>query len=390
MDTFTQWLMLVVAIGVGWVLGYSASKKTSTGGDSELPSNLKDRLKVLFETYSEEVIDSFVQSLEVNADTVGMHLSIGSHFRKSGEVEKAILVHQNLMSRPEVPKNFSDEVMFELARDYMAAGLLDRAESLFLKLKESKLFGQKSLRWLVDIYQQEREWNKAIEYGVAFNAYKGVDISAMLAHFSCEIAQTLIDQHHYWDARNKLREALGFDRSCVRATLLLAKIHMIEGHYSEAVVILRKVEGQNYRFVSEVIPLLFECSQKLNTERKFRRYLEGILAKQSSSSVMLGVADSFNRDQGAAKAVDFLAESLLKKSSLRGLDRLIDYQRASAESDSDIRHLTIVKQVTQSLLEGKPVYQCEGCGFAGEVLHWQCPSCKAWGTVMPIQGVEGE
>lgn len=390
MDTILQWLMLVVAIGVGWILGYTARKKASKGSDSGLPSNLKDRLKILFETYSEEVIDSFVQSLEVTPDTVGMHLSIGSHFRKTGEVEKAILVHQNLMSRPEVPNNFADEVMFELARDYMAAGLLDRAESLFLQLKESRLFGQKTLKWLVDIYQQERDWDRAIQYGVGYNALKGIDISMKLSHFSCELAQKLIEQHHFWEARNKLREALGFNRECVRATLLLAKIHMFEGHYSEAVVILRKVEGQDFRFFPEVIPLLFECSQQLKTESKFRSYLESILAKKSSSSVMLGIADSYNREQGVAKAEEFLTGSLLKKSSLKGLDRLVDYQGVNAVSDSDIKHLKIIKQVTHSLLKGKPVYQCEECGFSGEMLHWQCPSCKEWGVVVPIQGVEGE
>lgn len=390
MEAFVQWLMLAVAIGVGWLLGYTAKKRSYSSSDPALPSNLKDRLKLLFETYSEEAIDSFVQSLEVTSETVGMHLSIGSHFRKNGEVEKAILVHQNLMSRPEVPKNFADEVMFELARDYMAAGLLDRAESLFLQLQESKLFGRKSLKWLVDIYQQERDWGQAIEFGVLYNAQKGVDISVMLAHFSCEVAEKLVEQHHFWDARNKLREALGYNRGCVRATLLLAKIHMSEGHYSEAVVVLRKVEGQDFRFIPEIIPLLLECSQYLKTERKFRDYLEGVLAKNNSSSVILGIADSYNRELGAAEAERFLVASLLKKSSLKGLDRLVDYQSVNANSDSDVKHLTIIKRVTQSLLEGKPIYQCEGCGFSGEVLHWQCPSCKGWGVVAPIQGVEGE
>ncbi len=390
MDTFLHWLMLAVAIGVGWVLGYTAKKKSSAGSDPALPSNLKDRLKLLFEAYSEEVIDSFVQSLEVTSETVGMHLSIGSHFRKNGEVEKAILVHQNLMSRPEVPSNFTDEVMFELAKDYMAAGLLDRAESLFLRLQESRSFSRKSYKWLVDIYQQERDWDKAIEYGVPFNGQKGVDISVALSHFSCELAEKLIERHHYWDARNKLRDALRFDKCCARATLLLAKIHMSEGHYSEAVLILRKVDEQDYRFVPEAIPLLLECSQHLKSESKFRCYLEGLLVKKSSSSVMLGIADSYNRELGVLAAEKFLVSSLLEKSSLKGLDRLIDYQSVKAVSDSDTRHLTIIKQVTQSLLDGKPVYRCEGCGFSGEILHWQCPSCKEWGLVAPIQGVEGE
>lgn len=388
MDTLAQWLLLFIAIGIGWVLGFVASKTKPVTDADYLSSDLIDRLKVLFDTYSEDVVDSFVQSLEVSAETVSMHLSIGSHFRKSGEVEKAILVHQNLISHPEVPKKFSDEVMFELARDYLAAGLLDRAESLFFKLKTSKGFGQKSLKWLVEIYQQEKEWEKALECGLEYNAFKGVDISVQLSHIACEVAELLMMRHHYWDARNKLREALGFDRRCVRATLLLAKLQMKEGHYSEAVVILRKVESQDARFLTDVIPLLIECSRYLKTEDKFRRYLEGILAKQPSTSVMLSIAESYYREFGVAKAEAFLKESLQAKPSLKGLDRLANYQLE--RSNADEQYLMILKGVTRSLLEGKPAYQCETCGFSGGVLHWQCPSCKEWGVVSPIQGVEGE
>jgi lipopolysaccharide assembly protein B len=107
-----------------------------------LSSSLVDRLKILFETYSEEVIDSFVQSLDINAETVGVHLSIGSHFRKNGEVEKAMLVHQSLMSRP---------------------------EALFLQVKDSKPFGKKSLKRLVDICQQERGWLRVREVALAMS-----------------------------------------------------------------------------------------------------------------------------------------------------------------------------------------------------------------------------
>ena len=202
MDTFLQWLVLFVAVGIGWVLGYAArAPKESVLSPS---SNLQDRLKILFKTYSEEVIESFVQSLEVNGETVDMHLSIGKHFRKNGEVDKAILVHQNLMSRPETPKCSAEEVAFELAEDYMAAGLFDRAESLFKQLVESKLFGQKSLWRLTSIYQQENEWLKAFEFGSVILDDKNRDISVMLAHFCCELAEQNIARHDYWEAKGCL------------------------------------------------------------------------------------------------------------------------------------------------------------------------------------------
>ena len=396
MEILLQWLMLALAVGLGWALGYAARKKKNRELDPSLSSGLTDRLKILFETHSEEAIGSFVQSLEVNAETVGMHLSIGSYFRKSGEVEKAILVHQNLMSRPEIPKLFNDEVIFELAKDYMAAGLLDRAEALFLQVKASKSLGDKSLKWLIDIYQQEKEWLKAREVALSIQALKGrevlvgANVSLMLAHFSCELAEECSEQHDYWEARNRLREALSFDKRCVRANLLLADMHMRNGHYSEAVTILRKVEGQDDRFLSEVIPRLVECSLQMKSEDKLRQYLQSILAKKSLTSVILGVSESYNREQGVKGAGSFLIDQLVSKPSLRGLDRLVDYQLAEAASNSDIRHLQIIKQVTQSLLVGKPAYQCTACGFSGGQLHWQCPSCKKWGQVAPISGVDGE
>ncbi len=390
MGTVLQWLMLVVAIGVGWALGYTARKEKSKDQDPTLPSNLKDRLKILFKTYSEEAIDSFVQSLEVSSETVGMHLSIGSHFRKNGEVEKAILVHQNLMSRPEVPKHFTEEVTFELAKDYMSAGLLDRAESLLLQLKASKAFGQKSLVLLMDIYQQEREWINALDVGRMIQLSKGKDVSVALSHYSCELAEEAISRDDYWEARDRLKEALGYDKCCVRANLLLADLHLKGKHYAEAVAVLRKIELQDGRFVTEAIPQLLECSLHLKSEEKFRRYLQGILAKKASTSVILGIAESFDRELGMKAAERFLIDSLADKPSLRGLDRLVDYQLAEAASNSDLRHLKIIKQVTTSMLKDKPVYQCVGCGFSGSQLHWQCPSCKQWGCVAPILGVEGE
>ncbi|WP_250657762.1 lipopolysaccharide assembly protein LapB [Alkalimarinus coralli] len=390
METVFQWLMLVVAIGIGWALGYATRSKLFSGSDSPPSSNLKDRLKLLFEAYSDEAVDSFVQSLEVNGETIGMHLSIGKHFRKNGEVEKALLVHQNLMSRPEVPSHYSSEVIFELAKDYMVAGLLDRAESLFLQLKDSREFGQKSLMCLVDIYQQEKEWGKALNCGLTYHSSKGEDISVMLSHFLCELAELLIKEHDYWDARNKLREALALNKNCVRATLLLAEMHVSEGHYAEAVAVLRKVEGQNYRFIPEIVPVLFECSQQLKTEERFRQYLEKLSDRNELSSIVLAIAESYRREKGVSKAESFLSESLIKKPSLKGLDRLMDYRSLLVDSEGKQRDLSIVKQVTQLLLVDRPVYQCEGCGFSGEVLHWQCPSCKGWELIAPIEGVHGE
>ncbi len=163
MDIVLQWLLLTVAVAVGWLVGRLGSGDRRSGKTISDEESVKDRLQFLFTNYSDQAVENFVQSLAVNKDTVSLHLSIGSHFRNKGETDRAILIHQNLLARPELPPRFSPQVTLELARDYLNAGLLDRAEALLHQLMGDKDYGRHSSQQLIDLYQQEKEWAKAAE-----------------------------------------------------------------------------------------------------------------------------------------------------------------------------------------------------------------------------------
>lgn len=158
MDIVLQWLLLTVAVAVGWLVGRLGSNDNRSGKTISDEESVKDRLQFLFTNYSDQAVENFVQSLAVNKDTVSLHLSIGSHFRNKGETDRAILIHQNLLARPELPPRFSPQVTLELARDYLNAGLLDRAEALLHQLMGDKEYGRHSSQQLIDLYQQEKEW----------------------------------------------------------------------------------------------------------------------------------------------------------------------------------------------------------------------------------------
>lgn len=156
MDIVFQWLLLTVAVAAGWFAGRSgrSSERSTTVISDE--TSVKDRLQFLFTNYSDQAVENFVESLAVSPDTVSLHLSIGAHFRHKGETDRAIVIHQNLLARPELPPRFSPKVTFELALDYLAAGLLDRAEALFHELMGDREYGRKASAQLIELYQRKK------------------------------------------------------------------------------------------------------------------------------------------------------------------------------------------------------------------------------------------
>lgn len=389
METIMQWLLLAAAVAIGWLLGrWRGDRKRGASRISD-ESELRERLQFLFTNYSDEAIESFVQGLPVNRDTVSMHFSIGAHFRNKGEVDRAILIHQNLLARPELPVRYSSQVTYELAMDYLAAGLLDRAESLFHQLMGSKDYALQSARQLIELYQQEREWEKARQ--VAGTLTKGDSdqrLSKQLAYLSCEIASEALKQEDFWQARQLLKEALEQDRTCVRATLLLAELHRRQYRPREARATLLKVFEQNPAFGPEAVDRLIRMAREEGSEARLARRLHKLYDAWPSTSLLLAYIDCLERSEGRAPAIAFLRQELEIRPSLRALLRLIELAGYEKGMTSDEGRL--VSRMGETLLKNRPIYRCVQCGFSGRQLHWLCPSCKTWESVQPIQGVEGE
>ena len=389
MEIVLQWLLLTVAVAAGWVVGRfgSQGKRRSRAISDE--DSVRDRLQFLFTNYSDQAVDNFVQSLAVNKDTVSLHLSIGSHFRNKGETDRAILIHQNLLARPELPARYTPQVTLELAMDYLNAGLHDRAEALLHQLMGDREYGRRAATALIELYQQEREWEKAAQ--VAQTLTRSDADPAMvktLAYITCELSDAALAKDDRWTAQKLAKEALDYDRSCVRATLLLMKQQIRQGNFREAGNQSLKVFEQNPEFGPEAIDRLMKLEREHGDVGRLVKKLRKLYEQYPSTSLLLALVESVERSFGRPAAIDLLRQELEIRPSVRGLLRLVEM--AGYEKGMTTDEGRLVSRIGHLILANRPVYRCVSCGFSGQQLHWLCPSCKQWETVLPIQGVEAE
>ena len=390
METILQWLLLAAAVGIGWMLGrwgiLEDRQRKPTFSD-ELA--LRERLQFLFTSYSDEAIESFVDTLAVNKDTINLHLSIGAHFRDKGEIEKATLIHQNLLARPELPTQFTSRVTYELAQDYMSAGLLDRAESLFHQLLGSRSFGEEAARELIELYKREQEWAKARMVAEKLVAIDNrPEYRKQLAYILCEQAAIVQRTDQRFEARGILREALNVDPGCVRASLLLAELYHQDQHDKDARNELLRVFEQKPVYGPEAVRLLVRFARERGKEDRLGKTLNKLYREHPSATLLLAMVDVERQTAGPEVAERLLRAELERKPSLRGLLRLqeLGEVRTGKESEAD----RLVRKVGEQVLRDRPTYRCVRCGFSGRQMHWMCPGCKSWESVEPTRGVDGE
>lgn len=390
MDMLFQWLLLTAAVAAGWAVGRYGNRSGRASRAIMDEDSVRDRLQFLFTNYSDQAVENFVQSLAVNKDTVSLHLSIGSHFRNKGETDRAILIHQNLLARPELPARYSPQVTQELAMDYLNAGLLDRAEALFHQLMGDREYGRRSAIALIELYQQEKEWEKAAQ--VAKTLTRGDADPATfkaLAYITCELSDSALSRNDdRWTAQKLAKEALDYDRSCVRATLLLMKLQIRQGNFREAANQSLKIFDQNPEFGPEAIDRLMKLEREHGDVSRLYKKLRKLYEQYPSTSLLLALVESVERSSGRPAGIDLLRMELETRPSVRGLLRLVEM--AGYEKGMTTDEGRLVSRIGHLILANRPVYRCVSCGFSGQQLHWLCPSCKQWETVRPIQGVEAE
>ncbi len=380
----TLLLLLPVAALSGWLLGRRGSSVNDDRAGADIPSDYLKGMNYLLNEQPDKAIDTFIQMLDVDSNTVETHLALGGLFRRRGEVDRAIRIHQNLIARPTLSKDERTQALYELGQDYMRAGLLDRAETLLSELADSEQRHYSALKLLLDIYQQEKEWQKAIQVAKKYEIRTGESLSVNIAQFYCELAEQIRVAGEPLRALKFLKKALNEDRNCVRASLLEADIELAAGDGKSALRAAQRVEQQDPAFISEALPLIKRCYQNSGRLADFNRYLQRLLAEHSCIAVVLELVELVRDDKGDEAAEEFVTNFLRHTPSVFGIERLIELnlERVNAEVKDK---LLVLKQVTGDILKNKAIYQCHHCGFNGRTLHWQCPGCKGWNTVKPVQ-----
>lgn len=397
MNAFWLFLLVFSAIACGWLLGrYASGAPPFAQGMAAAYRQYYRGLNFLLNERADEAIDAFLESLPVTPETFETHLALGNLMRRKGVVEQAIQIHQNLLARPDLPPQRLQQAHLELARDFISAGLLDRAEKLLLDLvQQSEELRVTARRHLVEIYQAEKEWQKAVDVAEKLLPNKNpllrsppVDAALVraLAHYHCELAQIALDRQDVRAARDQLKRALARDGGNARAVLQLTELELRDADHEAAIAALKKLQEQHPALLATMLPKLRQVCEAVGEPTRYREMLQALLDAGYSTGVLEAIAAEIRKDQGDAAAHEFLISLLRQRPALRTALALADLEKDAVDQS----WWALLEPTLRKLVFDRAAFQCGHCGFSVRQLHWQCPSCKQWGTFQPLPGIDAE
>ncbi|MBI3045046.1 MAG: lipopolysaccharide assembly protein LapB [Betaproteobacteria bacterium] len=375
------WLLaLPLFFALGW-LAARVDIKQLLSESRALPMSYFKGLNFLLNEQPDKAIEAFIEVVKVDPQTIELHFALGSLFRRRGEVERAIRMHQNLVERPDLAAEQKLAALFELAQDYFKAGLLDRAEELFLKL-DATAFAEQALQFLLEIYEQEKEWNKAIGITGRLEAVTGRSHQKEIANFCCELAINEMMHSRPEAARPHLAQALAHHRLCVRANMLLGDLEMAAGRPEAAIEAWKRIESQNPHYLALVAERLYYAYHQRGKIEEGVNLLRGYLSKYPSLDLLNVVFQGLLESQGTEPAYRLVRDELRRMPTLLGLDKLLEAQLLDAPLERR-RDLELVKELVNQHTRGLAMYKCDNCGFRARQYYWHCPACAEWETYSP-------
>ena len=348
-------------------------------------------LNYLLNDESDKAIDVFIKLAETSRETFEPQLALGNLYRRKGEVDRAIRLHQSLIAQPDLPQQYRTRALLAIGKDYMSAGLLDRAEVLFSELVEIEAHTPEALKALNDIYQQEQDWPEAIRVASRYEATSGRSMADNVSHYYCEMADHALLQQEYDEARKQLNAARRIDPQSVRASLSFATIHEAEEDWQKAIDSYKEAIQHDASFVPVFIDRLVADYKQLGQQEKLEKFLLELMESYQGISPVLALAEVYQETQSNAAAAQFIEDQLKQRASVKGLNALIELNLSQMEpQQQEASYFLVLRNLVDKLLANKPKLRCRKCGFGAQSLHWQCPSCRSWGTVKPIYGLESE
>jgi lipopolysaccharide assembly protein B len=318
--------------------------------------------------------------VEVDSDTVETHFALGSLFRRRGEVDRAIRIHQNLIARPALSRSHRLQALHELGEDYMRAGLFDRAESLFSELAESGTYMGSALRHLMAIYEQQSDWDQAIAAAQRLESVEGTPQRRTISHYWCEMAELALDSGNHKRTAQMLKRARSADPDNVRADLLAGTLADAEDDPAAAIQAYKRVVERDAAFVGEVLTQLQSAFRRHDGREDFDSWLAQLRERQPQSIPAVAMAVFCKPALSGKEATEFVRRFLETRGQglAQLLERLVDQRSLHPDMELDAS-----RAVVRVLLEDHPRYLCTNCGFTGNTLYWQCPGCRSWGAVKP-------
>ena len=375
---FEYWWLLGFPLffGLGWIAARIDIKQIVSESRA-LPRSYFKGLNFLLNEQPDKAIEAFIEVVKVDPETIELHFALGSLFRRRGEYDRAIRMHQNLLERADLAGEQKLLAQMELGQDYLKAGILDRAEEVFSRLQSTSQ-AIAARRHLLEIYEQEKDWPRAIEMT------KQVETDPRaLAQYLCELAASEAAQSRPDAARRHLDAALEANRKCVRASLLWGDLERSQNNLEKSVEHWKRVESQNPAYLALVAQRLVEAYRDSGRAEEGLTLLAGYLERYPSLDLLDNVFQQTLEAKGPEQAYALVRDELRRTPTLLGLDRLLEAQIIAAGSPDKRRDLELVRNLVHGHTRRLARYRCESCGFKARQFHWRCPACGGWETYPP-------
>jgi lipopolysaccharide biosynthesis regulator YciM len=384
-STFLLAGLFLLLAAAGWAMGRFGERDEE---DAPPPLNI-DYLKglnFLLNEQTDQALEHFLRMVRVDDNTIETHFALGSLFRRRGEIDRAIRIHQNIIARPDLASEQRDQALYSLAKDYLGAGLLDRAEKLFVRLAQGSRFQVQALESLCSIYEQERDWEKAIDAGHRLEVLGGRSLALQIAHYHCELAEAAAARNDYAAARHYVKKAQAGRPRTMRGALTRAHIARDTDDNKTALKLYHRIIDENTYLIAEALPEIVAIYAKENQIPELESALTAMLRKNPEMKSLVAYTAIVNDLGGIAVIDDCVEEYMLNEPTL---GEFVELQQLSAgDKGSADSALAKVRSALSKLASATPRYQCQECGFSSQRLLWQCPSCRNWETQRPASRVQ--
>lgn len=378
---FEYWWLLIPPLffTLGWIAA-RVDIKQLIAETTSLPAAYFRGLNFLISDQQDKAVEAFTEAIHANSDSLELHFALGSLFRRTGETDRAINMHLNLLEKRELTANQKTAVKAELAQDYLKAGLFDRAEELFKNLNDNR-YRQPALGALLEIYVREREWTNAIDTATELERLSGISFRKEIGQYYCELAMNAILSQQADEARQQLLKAIDANKSCVRANVLLGDLEVQLGLHAAALSHWKRIEYQKPEYLGLVAAKMLKSYRAMDQFNEGLALLRTYLESYQSPALMSVLYEATLAEEGADSAAKLARNELIRKPDLQTLDQLLQ-ARAMADDNRNnagrAQDIQLMQQTVRNAISNRAAYHCNQCGFRAKQYHWQCPACNAW------------
>lgn len=384
MDMDIWWLLLPITLlpvffGMGWFAA-RVDMKAVLKQAKTVPDGFYDSLDALVGRNSGKAARHLAEVVEQQPESYRLHLTLGKLYRQRGENDKAIAMHKALLSHPDTAGSRRERVSYELGLDYQSAGLVDRAEQIFLGLQQGNM-AKEANEVLLNIYQQDRDWEKAVSTA-ALLSHDEQTYQFEIAQFYCEMAQAALFRSDFQAACSHVQAALEANRKCTRANMILGAVHHKTGDFAAAVAAYCAIEKQNHAYLGMIGEALYDAYDAQGKAAEGLNVLLGYARTFPQLDLLNVIYDKSLLLHGETAANQTVAELVRAKPDLNGVYRLLGLQIAGLnpelKTDADMMRGVVGRQLQKAVM-----YRCRHCHFKSQVFFWHCPACNKWETFTP-------